>query len=555
MTTTTTTTTTADIQVRLHQILPNGSKIFECRRFLTNCYDKDKKAWIKSTGATMRVATSHLPRAGPLVTALEMTRYFTYSKEEDIVEIVQVSMLPANDPVAINHGRDPQTPETLKVGDILVYPPLATSLSSSPSSPQQLLWKTATLQTVTQARDRAIQAGLSSYLMYFAQSPPTTTTTGLTTAGTATTTTTTPSTIATAKNASPTLITANAHAVALAAAAATSATTTTATTTSKNASPTLITTDAHAAALVAAATATAAVATTTTTTAKNASPTLITTDAHAAELVATAAATTTTTTLAPDSVPSCEMVVEEQLSSTAITGTITTVKRKKTSSLSSSNGATKNKEKQKRHKVDDGDGGRSSSSSEVQELPANVYDKMPPKQRNDTLWQEASTQYESAKALVESLQSGAARLADQYQALHNAVAVFVLPALPAKVEPPIAVTTNGDFAVLFQRVGEYTTALLERNKELEEYIASLDRWKVRVSAAIDKWHEQEEPQQECRDARMDAHEKVEQLKKDVVAATAALVAATAALRQTEVREADTIRADQHALEELVKCFL
>jgi hypothetical protein len=519
--TTTTTTTAADIQVRLHQTLPNGYKIFECRRFLTNCYDKDKKVRIQSTttGATMRVATSHLPRAGPLVTALG-TRYFTSesctssasildvhdqstmtktttttneknkkisTEEEDIIEIVQVSMLPANDPVAINHCHGP-TPATLEIGDILVCPPSAPSLLSSPSSSQQLLWKTATLKTVTRARDWAIRAGESSYLMYFAQSPPTTTagtTTAVVTATTTTTTTTTPSTIiaAAAKNATV---------------------------------PTLITADAHAAVALAAA------------------------------ATATATSTNTTTLAAPDRVPSCEMVVEEQVSSTAITGMTTTVKRK-TSLLLNSNGA------KKRHKVNDNDGGGSggdrSSLDEVQEeLPANVYDKIPCKQRHDTLWCEASTKYESAQAKVETLKSGAARLAEQYQALHHAVTAFVLPSLPAKVGPPQEMTTTGDFAVMFQRVAEYTTALIERNKEFEEYIAALDIWQVRVSTAIDKWYEQEEPQRECRDARIKAHERLETLQKDIVVATAAL-------RQAEAREADAIQADQITLEELLQCFL
>jgi hypothetical protein len=172
--TTTAVPATADI-VRHCQTLPNGYKILECRRFVSNVYDLEQN---------MTVAT-FLYLMGSLVQALG-TRYFYYptrtveekknakdGRNKYTMEIAQLTKLPANY-VVTNSATVP--PVVLKVGDILVCAPptTATSVSSAtqaPPPPPQGRWKIATLQSVVEARDEAIKEGRSSYLIYFAQPP------------------------------------------------------------------------------------------------------------------------------------------------------------------------------------------------------------------------------------------------------------------------------------------------------------------------------------------------------------------------------------------------
>jgi hypothetical protein len=121
----------------------------------------DEKVWTTNNENIMNVIKTRHPRTGGLLTA--MGGCFDISSTpsaNNTVEIVQITVLPANNPVAVN---SPTTPATkLKVGDILLCPP---------TSATHLIWKAATIQDAVATRLKAIQEIKRFHIVYFAQPP------------------------------------------------------------------------------------------------------------------------------------------------------------------------------------------------------------------------------------------------------------------------------------------------------------------------------------------------------------------------------------------------
>jgi hypothetical protein len=573
-----------DIKVRVHNILPNGWKIFQCQRSLGSnniCYDKDEKV-ITANQHSMNVKKSRHPRAGGLVAA--MGGYFDFSTcfASNMVELVEILVLPTNDPVAVNSP----THATLKIRDILLCPPTSAS---------QRLWKAATLPDVVAAREKAIQEGKKFYMIYFAQSPDgqdadeTTTATTLTTTPTATNSLTNHSTAATS---TPTIHDQHPH--------RTSTSISTAPHSSNNddnnnhdrlesaeppASPTAsngtappppqqqeemicheVLDEDKDKAIAAAAAPTAvnkvppnSVGGTTPlhnpmsdaaakAAAEEEEPLPMLTQDHAPPIVAAPRASTAAaaTLMLPDLVPS-ESVPLEQVSSSVDVAMTTTTKRR----TSGKGGKKKKRRKQQRQEVNVGsddeeeDDDEEDDRSAVPQLPANAYDTLTQKLRNDVLWQQASTKYEQAQSLLGKCQDLWTTTQQQQQqqqqehqlALDPPITVlhsYVLPAVPAKVAPPPATT---DYLILIHRVGEYTMALSEHSTKLETYNAAMEAWTMRMDQAAQHWFDQSERRDQSRLARQAADDKV-------------LVARVASQR-AQVHEADAQRAEQQALAALL----
>jgi hypothetical protein len=256
--------------------------------------------------------------------------------------------------------------------------------------------------------------------------------------------------------------------------------------------------------------------------------------------VAPPATTAAATLLLPDAVPS-ESVPMEQVSSSVDMAMVTTTKR----GMTGMGGSKKKKRKRRqRQEVDDGsDDEDDDDPPAVPQLPANMYDKLPPKLRNDVLWQQASTKYEQAQSLLGKCQDLWTTTQQQQQQQEQNVGTaaadpvldppitvlhsYVLPAVPAKVAPPSATT---DYLLIPVRVYEYTTALSERNAELETYIAALEAWTMRMDNAAQHWFDQSKRRQQSRQA---------------------FVAARVALQRAQVHDADAQRAEQQALAALL----
>jgi hypothetical protein len=149
-----------DIRVRLYQTLPNGWKIFQCHRSLNN------------NDRVMEVCMKRQPkRKNPLVVALG-EQFFESTYHSDMMKIVRISSLRANDPVAVN-TIDDENPKALQVGDILLAPPPPPTPTTIPlvAGRNVPLWKTGTLTDIRSARRKAKRGGQESYVVYFAQPP------------------------------------------------------------------------------------------------------------------------------------------------------------------------------------------------------------------------------------------------------------------------------------------------------------------------------------------------------------------------------------------------
>jgi hypothetical protein len=285
----------------------------------------------------------------------------------------------------------------------------------------------------------------------------------------------------------------------------------------------------------------------------------------------TTAAAAVTLLLLPDPVPSesvpavylhgvardkrhCEQVLSSSVDIAMSTMT-TTTKRGTTGMLG---GKKKKRMLQQRQEVNDGsdddddedDDEDDDDRSPVPQLPANMYDKLPPKLRNDALWQQASTKYEQAQSLLGKCQNLWTTTQQQQQQQEQNVGTaaadpvldppitvlhsYALPAIPAKVAPPSATT---DYLIIAEIVYEYAMALSEHNTKLETYIAAMEAWTMRIDKAAQHWFDQSERRHQSRIARQ--------------AARQAFVAARITLQRAEVHEADAQRAEQQALAALL----
>jgi hypothetical protein len=582
----------ADIKVRLHNTLQNGWKIFQCHRSLGSnnfAYDKDEKAWTTNKRSMNLQKTRH-PRTGSSLLKA-MGGYFDCSSTTlaNTVEIARISVLPAKDPVAVNAPTC-----TLKVGDILLCPPTTATHS---------LWKAATLPDVLAARKKAVQEGKTFYVMYFAQSPDdqdadetTTTTNHLTNHST--------------KNATPPI---HDHpAVHRSTNSGTSISTAAPHSSNNNdnnnkdhlkepveqaASPTTASSSGRAPPpqqeeemisqevldekkdKAAAATPTAAkkvsfnsvvgtipvpnpmsdAAAAEKEVEKEAFPVVTQDDPPTFAALPASTATSAATLLLPDHVPSESVLPVEQVSS-SFDIAMTTKRR------TSGRGGKKKRRRRQRQDVDEDSDEEEEDDdrSAVQQLPADVYDKLPLKLRHDALWQQASTKYELAQSLIGKCQE-VWTTAQQQQlgntttdpvgtavdpALDPPITVlhsYVLPAVPAKVAPPNHNEATADWYIMSQRMSDYTVAVLERNSELESYIAAMVAWTIRLDVAAQHWFDQSEQRHQNNTARQAAVDKVKDLQR-------AILAARVALQRIEVHEPDARRTYQQALAALLAVF-
>jgi hypothetical protein len=268
-----------------------------------------------------------------------------------------------------------------------------------------------------------------------------------------------------------------------------------------------------------------------------------------------------TTMPSPDDVTSADTLTSSPAHLVTAATQVTTSKRKAT--VGERNGKKKLQSK-KRHCGEKGNNSVTASVTSATttaagtirtaELSTDVFDKMPQKQRQHTLHQQALAKYDAAKKLVDVFRSITitANVAGDphgndvgYAALQAAVYNYAPPAVPALVTPPTSVT--GDIAVMFQQVGDYTVALLERNKEFIRYIAAMDQWKVRITGAVQEWNTRAEARRQNGQARTTAHVVLVGLQQSVAVATAAL-------KRAEEKEAESTQAEQSALQAFLACF-